>query len=138
MFRVRDKVRMHDTDMAGIIYFASQFRFAHDAWEDFLEHEGITLQRLFTDEDYAFVIVHAEADYLAPLNVGDSIEVRLGVDKIGSRSFAVEYKILKEQVVVGTVKIVHSTVNRETRRAIPIPESLREILEKYALARVRQ
>ena len=47
MFISYNKVRMHDTDLAGILYFARMFRFAHDALEDLLEAEGITFSTMF-------------------------------------------------------------------------------------------
>ena len=128
----QNKVRMHDTDMAGIIFFASQFRFMHDAWEDLMSHEELSFDHLFTSETYAFVIVHAEADYKFPLKAGDSLEICLEIEKIGNSSFTVFYKIYKsDHTLVGTGKTVHVTIDRLSRKKIPIPEQLRTILHKY-------
>jgi 1,4-dihydroxy-2-naphthoyl-CoA hydrolase len=64
MFVAPYTVRMHDSDMAGIIFFANQFKFVHDIWEDFITSEGIGLAHIFNDAEYLFVIVHAEGDYI--------------------------------------------------------------------------
>src|SRR6185437_6447175 len=102
MFIAKNKVRMHDTDMAGILYFPRQFRFAHDALEDFIESIGLTFDDVFRKEHFVFVIVHAEADYLAPLRVGDRIEVALSIEAIGNSSFTVFYQIFKaDKMLVG-------------------------------------
>lgn len=136
MYVAKNKVRMHDTDMAGIIFFASQFRFIHDAWEDLMSHEELSFDHLFTSETYAFVIVHAESDYLAPLKAGDALEIHLAIEKIGNSSFTVSYKVYKsDKTLVGTAKTVHVTINRETRKTIPLPEKLKAILQKYAIVR---
>jgi hypothetical protein len=36
MFTIDHKVRMHDTDMAKLLFFGSQFRLMSDAFEDFI------------------------------------------------------------------------------------------------------
>jgi 1,4-dihydroxy-2-naphthoyl-CoA hydrolase len=133
MFLSHNKVRMHDTDMAGILYFARQFRFAHDALEDFAESEGFSFDNLFHKEKFIFVIVHAEADYFAQLNVGDQLEVHLNVEHVGNSSFTIFYQIFrpKDNKLVGTVKTIHVTLDRETRKKIAIPETWRKKLEKH-------
>lgn len=132
-FITKNKVRMHDTDMAGILYFPRQFRFSHDALEDFIESEGMTFEQVFRREKFVFVIVHAEADYFIPLHVGDKIEVHLTIDHIGTSSFTVGYKIYREpnNELVGSAQTIHVSLDSETRKKIPIPTRLRTSLEKY-------
>lgn len=132
MFISYNKVRMHDTDMAGILYFPRQYRFAHDALEDLVENEGIGFDQLFHKEHFVFVIVHSEADYFAPLKVGDKLEVHTSVKHIGTSSFTVEYKIYKtDGSLVGTAQTVHVALDSKSRKKIPIPEKLRHILVKH-------
>ncbi len=132
MFTAKNKVRMHDTDMAGILYFPRQFRFAHDALEDFVASEGIDFDQVFRKEDFVFVIVHCEADYYSPLRVGDEITVQVSVERIGSSSFTMLYEIYKkDHTHVGTAKTIHVTLERVSREKIAIPEKLRKRLEKH-------
>jgi 1,4-dihydroxy-2-naphthoyl-CoA hydrolase len=132
MFLTHNRVRMHDTDMAGILYFARQFRFAHDALEDFIDSLGLSFDQIFRLEHYVFVIVHAEADYLAPLHVGDKIDVELWISSIGNSSFTVLYNIIKsDKTLAGTAKTVHVTLDAKTRQKIPIPNLFKELLKKH-------
>lgn len=131
MFIAHNKVRMHDTDMAGILYFARQFRFVHDALEDFVSSEGLTFDQVFHEKDFVFVIVHVEADYLAPLKVGDELTVHLSVERIGTSSFSIQYQIFRSKTLIGTAKTVHVTLDNKTRTTIPIPEELRAKLQKH-------
>lgn len=131
MFVSHNKVRMHDTDMAGILYFPRQFRFAHDALEDFVETLGLSFQQVFHREHFVFVIVHAEADYLLSLRVGDKVAVHLTIGALGKTSFTVDYKIYRDDVLVGTARTVHVTVDAISRTKIPIPPHFRELLEKH-------
>jgi 1,4-dihydroxy-2-naphthoyl-CoA hydrolase len=132
MFIAYNKVRMHDTDMAGILYFPRQFRFAHDALEDFVESEGYSFEKVFHENNFVFVIVHAESDYLQPLRVGDELHVHLTIEHIGQSSFTVAYGIYKKDgTLTGKAKTVHVTLDRKTRTKIHLPQIFRTILEKY-------
>ncbi len=134
MFIAHNKVRMHDTDMAGILYFANQFRFVHDAWEDLVESEDLSFHRVLHEEDFLFVIVHVEADYLAALNIGDRLEVHVSVEKIGTSSFTMVYNIFKEnRDLVGRAKTVHVTIDKASRKKISIPHHLKAKLQKYQI-----
>lgn len=131
MFIAKNQVRMHDTDMAGILYFPRQFRFAHDALEDFVASEGLSFNEVFLKEDFVFVIVHAEADYYKPLQIGDQLEIHLIIEKIGTTSFTIRYDIFSEQTLVGRAKTVHVTLHGKKREKIPIPLKLRQKLKKH-------
>jgi 1,4-dihydroxy-2-naphthoyl-CoA hydrolase len=131
MYIAHNKVRMHDTDMAGILYFPRQFRFVHDALEDLVEKEGMGFDQVFNREDFVFVIVHAEADYLSSLRVGDNLEIHLTCEHVGNTSYTLLYHIFRGQELVGTAKTVHVTLDNKTRTKIPIPEKVRSMLEKY-------
>jgi len=132
MFIAQNQVRMHDTDMAGILYFPRQFRFVHDALEDFLASLGFTFEQIFRKENFVFVIVHAESDYLVPLHVGDKLEVHLSIEHIGKTSFSIFYKIYKDdKTLVGKAKTVHVTLDSATRKKIPVPEFFIKLLQKH-------
>ncbi len=135
MFIAKNQVRMHDTDMAGILYFPRQFRFAHDALEDFVESEGLSFNEVFLKEKFVFVIAHAEADYLKPLKIGDKLDIHLHVKRIGTTSFTILYELFRvpENVLVGTAKTVHVTLDGKTREKISIPPELRSKLERHSI-----
>lgn len=135
MFITDNQVRMNDTDMAGILYFANQFRFVHDALEDFAESEGMSFQTMLGSAHFIFVIRHVEADYLAPLQVGDRLKLHVRVADISTSSFTIAYEIYRhENELVGTAKTVHVTLDKKTRKKITIPADLRLILEKHLSA----
>ncbi len=136
MFISHNKVRMHDTDMAGILYFPRQFRFCHDALEDLVEEEGFSFDKVFHSGDFVFVIVHAESDYYAPVRVGDKLEVHTSVEHIGSSSFSVKYNIFTaNKTLIGSAKTVHVTLSRDSREKISIPDGFRLTLKKYIITK---
>lgn len=132
MFIARNKVRMHDTDMAGLLYFARQFRFTHDALEDFVESEGFCFDHVIHVENFAFVIVHCQANYFKPIKVGDDLEVHVAIDNIGNTSFRVDYQIYRtDDMLIGSAQTTHVTLNRISRKKLPIPPKFKQMLEKH-------
>lgn len=125
---------MHDTDAAGILYFARIYRFVEDALEDMLSHEGIPLSHLFKTREFAFVIAHSEADYKIPLFIEDELEVEVTVYRIGTTSFTMSYKIFKtkpNRVLAGKVKTIHVAVNPKKQEKMKIPDAFKLILAKH-------
>lgn len=132
IFRHKLTVRMYDTDAAGILYFASKFRFAHDTFEALLAVEGHNFHEFITQNDFMFVIVHAEADYKKSLIIGDDIEIRAYITKIGNSSFTLRYDVWnKEKGMVGSAQTVHVAIDKKTRRKRDIPDSMLGMLQKY-------
>ncbi len=134
MFRYPLTVKMADTDVAGIIYFASEFRFMHDAWEGMIEFENMSFREIFTAEcPFLVVIVHAECDYISPITIGDKIEIEVMVERIGSSSFTLRYEtFLKEpRQKVGAGKTIHVAIDKMTRKKTAIPAPFKAILQKH-------
>jgi 1,4-dihydroxy-2-naphthoyl-CoA hydrolase len=128
MFIYHTQIRLKDTDATGVLYFSEQFRMALEAFEEFLKERGFSLSQLLSSP-YLMPIVHAEADYLAPLTVGDELQISLSVVKLGTSSVTTECFFRARNVVVGKVQIVHVVIEKETRTAVAIPDFLRKVLE---------
>lgn len=133
MFTYKTQIRLHDTDAAGILFFARQFSIAHDAYEQLLEKLGFSFPTMLKERSYFLPIVHAESDYKSPLFVGDRITITITVGHVGETSFSFEYAIRNQKnVLVGTAKTVHVTINKRSRTKIPLPKEIRRGLEKFA------
>jgi 1,4-dihydroxy-2-naphthoyl-CoA hydrolase len=132
MFVAKNQVRLHDMDMAGLLYFPRQFRFVHDTLEDFMAQEGMPFEKLFLESAFIFVIVHCESDYFHPMKLGDKLEVHMLCQEIGTTSFTMLYHIYREDgLELGRVKSVHVTLDKKKHKKIPIPKVLKNILEKH-------
>jgi len=133
MFTYTTKIRLHDTDASGVIFFANQLRIIHDAYEDLLEEYGWSFRTMLKKTRYFLPIVHAESDYKTPLFVGDKIVIAVKVGHIGNTSFSFEYTLKRGKTLVGTAQTVHVTIHQKTRKKIPLPPALRRALERYQL-----
>lgn len=137
MFLHTTSIHLRDTDATGVLFFTEQMRLAVQAFEEYLKSTGSSLRALLDACDCLMPIVHAEADYFAPLQMGDDIEITIELACIGNSSFTLNYKFIKveNRVEVGTASIVHVTVSKRTKSKISLPESLISVLQKLPQAR---
>lgn len=128
-----NQVRMSDTDAAGVLYFAKQFRYAHEAYEDWMESLGYSLRETLDSAPCMFLIVHTQANYYKRLKLGEQLKIHLAVKEVKKHSWALIYEIYKEGVLSGTVETVHVAVDKKTNAKTPLPETLRKSFEKYSV-----
>lgn len=125
MYSYKRMIRVQDTDATGVLYFANQLQIGLEAFEDFLWTQGFSIGEMIKKKHYLLPIVHAEADFFAPIHVSDILELTLTFPKIGTTSFTHASEIFKKGKKVGTVKIVHVVYCPEKEEGIPIPEELK-------------
>ncbi len=129
MHTYKTKIKLHETDAAGLLFFSHQLKLMHDAYESLLEKMGFGFARLIRELPYFLPIVHAEADYKAPLFVGDVITIGVTVANIGKTSFTFAYQIKKaDHTLVGSGQTVHVTINKKTKKKISLPKDLRKAI----------
>ena len=52
MYIYQTKIKLHDTDAAGILFFANQFKMVHDAYEGLLEMIGFGFAELIRHKNF--------------------------------------------------------------------------------------
>lgn len=134
MFLHNTIVRLHDTDAAGRLYFAHQFRMAHEAYEAFLDHCGLGLPALIEKGRFVLPIVHAAADFRSPLRLGHELCIGVKPQRIGKTSFALVYRFTSDAKTVGHVTTVHVALDARTGQKRPLPARLRAALQRTARA----
>ncbi len=130
MFRYKTKIRLYDTDAAGILFFANQFRLVEEAYEAFLEDNGILIKDFLNKSDFIVPIVHADSDFLSPLRPGDKITIEIDLIRMGKTSFTLGHKILKNKnTLCGKGSTVHVCVSSKDFTRIEIPDNIKKILQ---------
>ncbi len=129
--------RFGDTDPAGIVFFARVFEYAHEAFEDCLQAGDLPLQTMLAQADWAMPLIHAEADYRAPMRLGErlAIEVALASRSETSLTLAFTVRGADDGKTRATVRHVHVAVHRASfaKRAVPT-----EVLAAFARAGVAE
>ena len=82
------------------------------------------------DGTLSFAAVHIDGQYLAEVHAGQSLRLTTAVLKLGTKSATFEKRILRgpedEPVFLG--QLTSALLDRQTRRAVPLPPHLREAL----------
>lgn len=129
MFTYQTRVKLHDTDAAGLLFYSSIFNIIHDAYEAFLDSHDLNIGKILKEKIYMLPIVRAEADYKLKQTVGDEMTIILTCEKVGKSSYTINYKILNsENEIACTAKTVNVVLEYNTKEITAIPQKLREAL----------
>lgn len=131
MYKNKYIVKLPDTDAAGILFFASYIKLAHEAYESFMEEIDFSLKYIIEDSDIFILIAHTEADYKSSLRLQDRFSIDIKVSKIGKTSFELNYLFEKDNIEVASVTTVHVVTDKKTGKPIRLPDKLLDKLKQY-------
>lgn len=132
-FRHRFTVRFADVDHAGIVYYPVFYHYFHVAFEElFRERMGAEAYVKLLDEDrVGFPAVHSECDYRAPLRFGDEAETEISLDRLGTRSVTLRYRVSRisggTRDLAAEGLVTCAVTDLQAFRAIEPSESLRDL-----------
>ena len=127
-FICQSRVRFGDTDASGRIFYVSLLNHFDAAEAEFLRSLGVGYREI-QDRKVGFPRVRVECDYLGALVYDDLMDIAVTVDRLGTRVIYSGVRRERRRPRLrarGKVTIV--SMDRETQRAIPLPENLREAL----------
>jgi 4-hydroxybenzoyl-CoA thioesterase len=129
-------VRFDEVDAAGILFFARFFNYAHDAMEGFFGQLPGGYVRLINERHVGLPAVHVEADFLSPLRFGDVALIEVSIAHIGRSSCAFRHAMTRADngAKVAVVKQVCAAVDLRAMKAVPIPDDIRALLSRHAIA----
>ncbi|MFO7627939.1 MAG: acyl-CoA thioesterase [Prochlorococcaceae cyanobacterium] len=136
-------VRFGDTDAAGVMHFVRLLGWCHQAYEESLERFGITAAEVFPrpgqSPPVALPIVHCQADYLAPLVVGDPLAIQLEPRRIDPGCFEVQYifrrGVAGDGAAVAQGLTRHVAIDAARRQRCPLPDPISRWLEASSLGK---
>ena len=117
-FTYKRRIAFHETDAAGVVYFANFFRLAEEAET----HALASLGSIVTRDGYLYPRVHAEADYLAPLRFFDEVAVHCCITRMGSSSAHWKFEIVGPEGICAVVQTTSSRRKRDGSAAPYTPE----------------
>ena len=129
-FRHRRIVEFADTDMAGIVHFATFFRYMEAAEHAYLRGSGLGVFTQIDGHTVTIPRVSARCDYLRPARFTDVLEVEVAVAKVGRTSieYAFTFYVGADVIARGGVTAVMCRVGGHKIEPYPIPEAMRERL----------
>jgi acyl-CoA thioester hydrolase len=123
------EVRFRDTDAMGHVNNACFATYAEVGRQIYWE-------RLTGAKDFRrvpFILAHIQMDFRSPAYVGETLEVGIRIEWIGSRSFAFAYRISDRDThrLVAEAFSVQAVYDYEEQRTFPFPPELRAQVERF-------
>jgi 4-hydroxybenzoyl-CoA thioesterase len=128
-------VRFEEVDAAGIVFFPRFLSYCHEAMEHLFDDVEGGYVHLIRDRKVGVPAVHVECDFKSPLRYGDVARIETSVEKLGRTSVSFRYAIsrLSDRMAVASILHVCAVSDLVALKAIPIPEDVREALERHVL-----
>lgn len=123
------KVRSGDTDFSGLIYTAAVIDCMVEGLQDMMAAAGWPQQRALS-EGVLYPVAHAEADYLAPVEIEDVIAVSLTPDP-GDSSVTIRGTGIVEGTTVFEGELTLVFID-EDGDSVPIPADARRGLQEFS------
>ncbi len=124
-FSCRIPVRFGDIDYAKIVYYPRFLHYCHVAMEEMFEGViGVPYHRTIIEEKVGYPTVRVEADYRKPVGFGETIEMTVVVERLGTRSvgFRYEGRRSSDGAVAFVVRNTAVAVRMDEWRSVPVPE----------------
>lgn len=130
------RIRLVQTDAAGVVFFTRPLELIHEAYEAFLDRAGIGVRTLL-DAGTALPIVEASIRLLAPLRVGDDVAIALFCEHRGERSFTLQATVHHGEQLAAEGRTVHVHLD-DQGRAAPLSPALVSALSRLPEAPPRE
>jgi acyl-CoA thioester hydrolase len=124
------RVWFSDTDAQGDVYYGRYLPYFDHARVEYHRH---LVHSPFAEAGGEFVMRALRVDYRAPARFDDLIEAFVRVKRIGRTSMTYEcaaYRLPDDQLMV-VAELTVVLVDLRERRAMPIPDDVREVLRAF-------
>lgn len=130
-FELNTTVIFRDLDAMGHVNNAVYFTYMETARTTFF----IQRLQLAGPQDLPVIVAEATCTYHSALHLGEDVAVKLGVSKIGRRSFELSYQMVSgDGRLVAHAKTAMVSYDYLSGQSIPIPADLLALLEASSIA----
>lgn len=136
-FRTSRLVEFHDTDMAGIMHFASFFQYMESAEHELIRSAGFSVHSQIDGQTLSFPRVAASCDFHSPARSEDLLDIAISLTRIGTKSLTYQHHFSHEGREVATGEITSVCCRVEPGQplvAVPLPAEVKEKLSRYHVA----
>ena len=123
-FELPVRVYYEDTDAQGVVYYANYFRFMERARTEWLEAMGVDHVTMMNEDNRILVVTEANAKFLIPARLGDSLIVTAKLSRLGRATFEIEQNIYRgssegELLIQGGVTAAYLAADTMKPKRIP-------------------
>ena len=120
------RVRYAETDAAGVVYYGNYLIYFEVVRVELLRALGHPINSIEA-QGVLLPVVEARLKYLRPARLDDLLEVSLSVESVGPASFAFDYEVSRDGLLLVDGWTRLAVCERGTGNAIPMPGWLRDL-----------
>ncbi len=127
-------VEFHDTDMAGIMHFASFFHYMETAEHEFYRNLGLSVYTEIDGKTISFPRVSVSCDYRSPARCEEKLTIQVSITRLGRSSITFAFRISHDQRLLAEGKMTSVCCWIQTNEAptsVEIPAEIRTQLLPY-------
>ena len=132
-FTLTRQVEFAETDMAGIMHFANFFLWMESCETAFYRSLGLPLISFVPGQIVGWPRVNVSCTYRAPLRFNDTVEVKLFVKKLSTRSVTYVFQFRQGAVLAAQGEVTAVCVGADDKGGMvsqPIPPEIRAKLQE--------
>ena len=133
-FTTQRLVEFADTDMAGIMHFASFFHYMESVEHEFIRSLGLSVYAEINGQAISFPRVAAKCDFFSPAKCEDVLDAQLTVLKVGRTSvtYRIDFSLKSKPVATGEVTCVCCNIFHDRPpEAVPLPDEIKTLLAPF-------
>lgn len=135
-FHYQRRVNFSETDMAGVMHFASYLEVMEEVEHAMWRSLGESVNNIVDGELFLWPRVSVSCDYIKPLRFEDEIDLRLVVQKLGEKSmtYSVGFYVNDSKAAEASATAVCCRESESGFRSTQIPDRIREKLSSLLVA----
>ena len=130
-FKQRRKAVFSETDLAGIVHFASFFPYMEDCEHSFYRSLGHSVTNMVDNDgiNIGWPRVNVSCEYIKPILFEDEFEIQLTVSNITDKTIKYDFNFFdngNQLIAKGTVVVVCVKFSDSGMKSTTIPDSIRQ------------
>lgn len=126
-FVSRQLVRFAHVDGAGIVFYPRYFEMLNAAVEDYFAHLGVSFAAMHGERRLGVPTVKLETEFVSPSRLGDLLDFRLTVERVGRRSATFALAVCCDDVVRFRGALVLVCMDLDAQRSVDWPDDMRPV-----------
>ncbi len=132
VFQHKRVIRFSDCDPAGMVFFPQYFVMLNAVVEDwFTQALCVNYAQLLGERRIGLPTVALQSEFRAPCRMGDAVEFRLQLERMGSRSITLRTDCMHVQRCCVQIRQVLVSTSLAHDGAIDIPQDVREAVARW-------
>jgi 4-hydroxybenzoyl-CoA thioesterase len=132
VFQSEKLIRFHHCDPAGIVFYPQYFVLFHELLEDWFNRGlGLDYAAFVSKERRGLPTAHIDCDFRVPSKIGDTVQMRLSVIRIGTSSLTLDVSVHGGGMLRVTAKQVLVLISLEDGAVLPIPPALKKQFARF-------